>query len=113
MKPVDFFVTETEAFLEELNTITLIPFKFTRTSDIYNEVIEGKGENNEHYAQLKQIDDIKFQINLMLSEFDNGQLFIDKLNNSPKYDISDNTTTLDRLKDVCQLFLNFLNKYRL
>lgn len=110
MKPTEFFKDKAESFLKQLNEIQIVEFKFSFTKDIYQERIDG--ENSEYYAQSELLSDIKFQMNLMFSEFDNGEAFIKKLNDFSPKNVFGNFENLEHLKKIDQLFLDFLNEYR-
>lgn len=62
-------------------------------------------------SQTNELNDIRFQMNLMFLEFDNGKLFNKKLNDFNKT-LFDNTPFLKHLVNINELFIDYLNEYR-
>lgn len=110
MKTIEFFKNKAESFLKQLNEIQIVEFKFSISKDIYQQKISG--DNTEYYAQSELLKSIKFQTNLMFSEFDNSELFIEKLNDFSPENILGNSENLEHLKNINQLFLGYLKEYR-
>jgi hypothetical protein len=111
MKPINFFIEKSESFIEKLNSIELVEYQLGNTSkDIYGE--SDDISNSEYENQQSELYEIKFQIKLMLSEFDNGTLFSERLDNfRQKFSFSNEPLKNSLVKNT-QLFLNFLNEYR-
>ncbi|MBP6038572.1 MAG: hypothetical protein KA523_00070 [Flavobacterium sp.] len=111
MKPINFFIEKSESFIEKLNSIELVEYQFGfATKDIYGE--SDSVNNSEYENQQSELSEIKFQIKLMLSEFDNGRLFSERLNSlKPNYSTSNEPLKNSLVKNT-QLFLDFLNEYR-
>ena len=83
-----------------------------KTANLYQESI---GADNVAYNEQKEyLEDLKFQMKLMFSEFDNGSLFSKKLNekyNGIHFDsgaIFSNKPFANYLVDVNHLFIEFL-----
>ncbi|WP_395045985.1 hypothetical protein [Flavobacterium sp.] len=111
MKSTEFFIAKAESFLEELNKLELIPYYSDGlTNDIYKEPV--KANDSNFTSQTKELDEIRFQMNLMFSEFDNGELFRKKLNGYKTSSWFDNTPYLNHLVNINDLFIDFLNEYR-
>ena len=102
MKNTSFFKQKAESFLEQLNSLNPKDYKFNHFDN-----------NNDYSNQSKELEDIKFQIKLMFSEFDNGNLFLEKLNSFNNVDaIFDNQPKIIFLKEINKLFIDFLVEYR-
>ena len=111
MKPTIFFTKKTESFLEQLNNIKLVEFDYSISNDIYKDIING--DNSVYSAQLELLYNIKFQIKLMFSEFDNGELFSQRIENfKTKTIFKHNFEEHENLKKVTELFIEFLKEYR-
>jgi len=112
MRNTDFFITKSKSFLSELNSIELVEYDYGKTTDdIYKDSING--DNTEFGKQKSKLNEIELQINLMLSEFDNGNLFIEKLkdyNHIMRF--YNNDKQLNQLLKVINMFIDFLNEYR-
>lgn len=105
MKLTGFFIEKAESFLEELRPIKLASFEFA-------EAANDDASNEPNFAsQTNELNDIRFQMNLMFSEFDNGKLFNKKLNDFNKT-LFDNTPFLKHLININELFLDYLIEYR-
>ena len=111
MKSTDFFIKKSESFIEELGLIKLEPFfSDEKTTDIYEESIPLKGSRfNE---QKEELNEIKFQMALMYSEFDNGTLFSERLSNYKNTDWFSDEPYLQFLIELNELFIEFLKEYR-
>lgn len=112
MKSIEFFINKTNSFITSLNELELVNFySDDTTDDIYQEPL--KDNENLYSSQSKELEDIKFQMALMFSEFDNGFLFSQKLENFKNNNSFSNEPIKDHLLDLNELFLEFLNEYRL
>ncbi len=111
MKPTNFFTKKAESFLELLNIFKLVEFDYSISNDIYEDTINGN--NSEYSTQLELLYNIKFQIKLMFSEFDNGELFLQRIENFKTKNIfKHNFEEHENLKKVTELFIEFLKEYR-
>lgn len=111
MKPTIFFTKKAESFLDQLNNIKLVEFDYSISNDIYKDTING--DNSEYDIQLELLYNIKFQIKLMFSEFDNGELFLQSIENfKTKTIFKHNFEEHENLKKVTELFIEFLKEYR-
>ncbi len=113
MKQTTFFLTKSESFLTKLNSIKLINNDYTKvTNDIYQ---EPTNDNNSAFRKQKEkLNEIQFQINLMLTEFDNGELFIEKLKDyNPIQRYFNNDNQLNQLLTVIKSFIKYLKEYRI
>jgi hypothetical protein len=111
MKPTNFFTQKAESFLEKLNNIKLVEYNYSISNDIYGDTING--DNSEYDTQSELLNDIKFQIKLMFSEFDNGNLFSQRIENfKTKTIFKHNFEEHENLKKVTELFIEFLKEYR-
>lgn len=111
MKPTIFFTKKAESFLEQLNNIKLVEFDYSISNDIYKDIING--DNSEYSTQSELLHNIKFQIKLMFSEFDNGELFLQRIDNFKSKNIfKHNFEEHENLKKVTELFIEFLKEYR-
>ena len=107
MKKTSFFIEKTESFIKQLKAIELVESRyFTNTDDL-------KSENDKIFNEQKnELSEIEFQVKLMLTEFDNGTLFIETLDSSYEFSMFTNEPKKNRLLKTNQLFLDFLNEYR-
>jgi hypothetical protein len=111
MKPINFFIEKSESFIEKLNSIELVEYQLgDTTKDIYGE--SDAVSNSEYENQQSELYEIKFQIKLMLSEFDNGTLFSERLDNYKSKSFFSNEPLKNSLVKNTQLFLDFLNEYK-
>jgi len=111
MKSIEFFIDKANSFITSLNTLELVDFYSNETTDdIYNEPI--KDNKSLYLLQSKELEDVKFQIALMFSEFDNGFLFSQKLDSFKNENMYSNVPIKKHLLDVNELFLAYLNEYR-
>jgi hypothetical protein len=117
MKTADFFLEKSESFNKELKEIKLVPYDTgSTTSDIYKDIINR--ENSEFTEQGKFLEDIKFQMRLMFSEFDNGFLFNEKMDKEYKNisiakSFSSHQPFIDHLIKTNELFIKHLKDYRI
>ena len=111
MKPVNFFIEKTESFITKLTSMKLVEFDLvTLTNDIYQD--RELGNNSTYNKQSEELKELKFQIKLMFSEFDNGSLFSEKIENFQSSNIFSNEPLKSNLLKTTQLFIDFLNDYR-
>jgi hypothetical protein len=112
MKNIDFFVKKSNSFLSELNSIELITYDYgTPSKDLYGESFDS--ENTKFHKQKSKLNEIEFQMNLMLTEFDNGKLFIEKLKDYKQLErYHNNDKQLNHLLKVINKFIDFLKEYR-
>lgn len=111
MRNAEFFIEKSESFLAKLENLTLTPY--THGSLLGNVLNELNGEDNRLFNNQKdELLNIEFEVNLMLSEFDNGKLFIEKLKNFDNCISFDNEPHRDHIKSVVELFISFLKEYR-
>ena len=111
MKPINFFIEKSESFIAQLNSMKLAEFQLGNTSkDIYGE--SDTISNSEYETQQNELYEIKFQIKLMFSEFDNGSLFTERLDNFKSTTFFSNEPLRNSLVKNTQLFIDFLNEYR-
>lgn len=104
MKNASFFKQKAEGFLDQLNSLNPKYYEFNYTE---------KYNNDDYLNQSKELEEIKFQIKLMFSEFDNGNVFLEKLNSFNNTDaIFDNQPKIIFLKGINKLFIDFLDEYR-
>lgn len=112
MKPALFFLQKAESFLEELSAIELVPYQLENLSDdFYQDSPEDN--HNDFFKQLGEIEHIKFQMNLMFSDFDKGHFFSAKLNDFTTENKYDNKAYLNHLIKINIVFMDFLKQYRL
>lgn len=111
MKHVNFFLEKSESFIIKLNSLKLVEFQLGNTTkDIYGE--NDNVSNLEYENQQNELYEIWFQIKLMFSEFDNGFLFSERLDNFKFNTFFSNEPLRNSLVKNTQLFIAFLNEYR-
>ncbi|WP_026729482.1 hypothetical protein [Flavobacterium denitrificans] len=111
MKTTQFFIDKAESFLVELRSFELVPYNLDSiTDDIYKDPLET--DNRNYTIQSQDLKEIKFQMNLMFTEFDNGKLFEERLNNFTSADWFSNKPLLNHLILLNELFIDFLEEYR-
>ncbi|MCG8839043.1 hypothetical protein PL372_11115 [Tenacibaculum dicentrarchi] len=111
MKPTEFYQKKTEDFIKQLNKMKLTEFNYNFfTNDIHQ---DSTSENNSKYNQdKKELEEIKFDIKLMLTEFDNGSLFLERINNFSTSNLFSNEPLKNNLWEISSKFVEFLKEYR-
>lgn len=80
MKSTNFFSKKSQEFIDSLTKLALKTYDLgTPLGNIYGDI--KSGDNTQYKIEQESLLDTKFQIELMLSEFDNGNLFVQKLQN--------------------------------
>jgi hypothetical protein len=111
MKPNTFFIGKAESFITELNLMKLVEINYEEfTNNIDQKRITGNKSNFD--IQRTELYDLKFHIKLMFSEFDNGNSFLQKLEDFNNINPFSNEPLKNHLLKTTQLFLDFLNEYR-
>lgn len=104
-----FFINKANSFISELSDIDTEKLTSEKDTEINGITTYF---NSNHYKQNLLLKDIGFHIKLMLSEFDNGKIFIDRLDNVESNKIITNKGLKEHLLDINHLFISFLNEYR-
>lgn len=112
MKTINFFIEKSSSFIKTLESIELGEYKIGKPlGNIYGEVEHV--DNSEYNNQTKELSDIHFEMKLMLSEFDNSDLLMVKLNDFDIKPKVNNASYLKHLIDFNKYFINFLIEYRI
>jgi len=112
MKPISFYKEKAELIIEKLNKIELAEFNYgSLTGDIYQDTISG--DNSKYNEDTEEINKIQFDIKLMFSEFDNGSLFLQKIENFTSTNIYSNEPLKNHLLNTTTLFVEFIKEYRI
>ena len=105
MKSTEFFLEKAREYISEINLIISDYIEFNSNSFSYD---------TPYAVQQSSISEVKLKIKLLFSEFDNGQFFVERINEIE----SDILTSFDRderLKSyisTLELFINHINQFR-
>ena len=99
MKSADFFIKKAQEYLTSIDEIT--PNYISLAQAMNEQQYEA-----QYKAQSAKFDDTILKIKLLFSEFDNGKLFTDRID-----DVHD-VALLESYKHVLNLFIEHLNEFR-
>lgn len=104
MKETSFFKTKANYLKQETEKIKLIDYNFSE-------------DNAEYNNQKEKLDYLLIQTKLMLSEFDNSEIFIENINkkhtdNTDALSLFSNQPLKTHILKNLTLFIEFLEEYR-
>lgn len=106
MKDTKFFIEKSKTLISELEELNFDSTDGWLDNGDTTKSFKSRENNNE------LIGEVEFQIKLMFSEFDNGQLFFDKLENYRHFSYFGHEPKRTFLVDTLKTFIIYLEEYR-
>jgi hypothetical protein len=103
MKSADFFIEKANEYIKSIEEI--LP-------NIFSKYSQGLDPTPEYIEQSEKISDLKFKTKLLFTEFDNGELFINKITDIDDARVRYGEDPLEKYKHILSLFVEHIKDFR-
>lgn len=113
MRGIDFFIDKAKKYITEIDSINESYIQYDYNRGI-GEIMRRRDENDPYEIQSRRVSELELKVKLMFTEFDKGELFLNKFEKIEKNQFSflSENGNLYLYKDLLTLFVEHLIEFR-